>query len=445
MSRLPPRRTLPLVGILLGLSAGASAQEAPRLAIVGLHQAGLDPTAQEAAIDKIAEAVDVVGKADGLETDEVVRAIAGREEVILGDALLANGRTDLLNGKNLYNQAQTEDAINALQSAVEDLSVAVRSTNSVTELWEAWVYLGTAHLQNGNQEVGESCFRAAAALNPDRNPSPAIFPPDVIEAFEAQRGLLQRAAVTLEVTADGAANVFLDGREVGAAPIKLAGVLPGMHHVLAKGENGWGYQLLRVDQSESGTAPGVSLTLGAPVLGTAAESPALRSRQIGGLYRAIGTHANKIDLLLIAGVDQGQLQLQLYSPRADAFSRPVTAPITDSAGSLAAESIPALMDMMGTDGKLLPGQTHPIAIPVGLDSNAHLASLLMDPRQPSSAPVGPIVEEPKKKKSPVVPIVVSVLVAGAAGTGGYFGYEALKSDEPRYAGSVVIGPLSRIP
>ena len=47
----------------------------------------------------------------------------------------------------------------------------------------------------------------------------------------------------------------------------------------------------------------------------------------------------------------------------------------------------------------------------------------------------------KKKKSPVVPIVVGVLVAGAAGTGGYFGYTALSSDEPRYGGSVVIGPF----
>lgn len=446
MSRLHPLGTFPLAGLLLGLAAGASAQEAPRLAIVGLHQAGLDAAAQEAAIDKIAEAVDVVGKADGLETDEVVRAIAGREEVILGDALLANGRTDLLNGKNLYNQAQTEDAIAALQSAVETLSVAVRSTNSVTELWEAWVYLGTAHLQSGNQEVGESCFRAAAALNPDRNPSPAIFPPDVIEVFEAQRGLLQRAAVTLEVSADGPAQVFLDGREIGPAPVKLTGVLPGMHHVLAKGEAAWGYQLLRVDQSETGAAPPASLTLGAPVIGTAAETPALRSRQIGGLYRAIGTHAAKIDLLLIAGVDEGQLYLQLYAPRADAFSKPVTAPITDSAGSLAAENIPALMDMMGTDGRFLPGQTHPIAIPVGLDTNAHLASLLMDPREPSTTgPTGPIITEPEKKKSPVVPIVVSVLIAGAAGTGGYFGYEALKSDEPRFGGQVVIGPLSRLP
>ncbi len=438
---------LAFLSTLLWLALPAHAQEAPRLAIVGLHQAGLDEAAQEAAIARIAEAVDVTGKADGLETQDVVKAITGREEVILAEALLANGRQDLVNGKNLYNQAQTDKAISALQSAVEDLSVAVRATNSVKELWEAWIYLGTAHMQAGNQDVANSCFGAAAALNPDRNPNPALFPPDMTAAFETQRKLLAAAAVSFQITASADATLFLDGREIGKAPASVQGVYPGMHHVVAKGNGTYGYNLVRIEQTADNTAPNVELTLGAPVIGTAAESPYLRNRQIAGLYRALGTHVNNVDLLLIAGVENTEMQLQLYSPRADAFSVPVSFALTDSAGEAAADNIPTLMDLVSPSGKIL--QTQPLALSVGLDANGHLAALLMDPRKvqsvspqpgPGGSPTGPVV---KKKKSPVVPIIVSVLVAGAAGTGGYFTYNALKSDEPKFGGSVVIGPLSR--
>lgn len=434
-----------VIGTLIGLATPAWAQDdAPRLAIVGLHQEGLDPVAQEAAVGKIAEAVDVTGKADGMETDDLVRAISGREEVILADALLANGRQDLLNGKNLYNQAQTEDAITALQSAVETLSVAVRATNSVQELWEAWVYLGTAHLQAGDAETAESCFRAAAALNPDRNPNAAFFPPDVVAAFNNQRTVLSQAAVTFTITAGEGSTIFMDGREIGSSPAAVAGVYPGMHHIVAKGEGVYGYELVRVDQAPDGKAPDVALAMGEPVLGSGADSPFMRSRQIAGLYEALGKHADDVDLLLLAGVEQSQLHLQLYSPLANAFSNPVRAALTDSAGDLAANNIPTLMEMVTTDGKIMPDKIHPTAVALGLDTNAHLASLLLDPREPAALTSNePVVGPPPKKKSPVVPIIVGVLAAGAAGTGGYFGYTALRGDDPRYGGSVVIGPLAR--
>lgn len=433
------------IGILAGLALPAQAQDAPRMAIVGLHQDGLDEAAQQLAISKMAEAVDITGKADGLETNELVKAITGREEVILADALLANGRQDLLNGKNLYNQAQTDEAINALQSAVEDLSLAVRATNSVKELWEAWVYLGTAQLQKGDTEIAHSSFRAAAALNPDRNLNEALFPPDVVAAFKGQKALLSKAAVTFKIAADGDAVIFMDGREIGPAPVSVAGIYPGMHHVVAKGDGVHGYQLVRVEQAPEGKAPDVSLALGQPVIGGAAESDFLRSRQIAGLYRALGTHAQDVDLLLLAGKHDSQLKMQLYAPQADAFSKPVYAALDNSAGDIAANEIPALMAMVSNDGKILPESTDPIPQPFRLDANNHLASLLMDPRKPEAnvVVVNQPPPEPTKRKSPVVPIIIGVVAAGAVGTGSYLGYNALSGDTPRYGGTVVIGPLSR--
>ena len=125
------------IGILLATST-AYAQDAPRLAVVGLHQSEVNAEAQEQLVSDLVEAVDATGKADGLDTEEFVVAITGREEIILKQALLGAGQDALANGKNLYNQAQTEDAIYELQVAVEQLGMAVGATNTTTDLWEAW-------------------------------------------------------------------------------------------------------------------------------------------------------------------------------------------------------------------------------------------------------------------------------------------------------------------
>lgn len=435
-------RLATLCTLFLPITAFAQS-ETPRMAIVGLHEVTLDLATQETLVTDLAEAVDITGKADGLETGEIEAAIRGREEVIVESALLAGGRSSLTNGKNLINSAQPEDAVYALQEAVESLSIAVQSTNDTKELWEAWVYLGAAQLATGQAEGAEASFRAAAALNPDRDPNPAVFPPDVVGSFDSQRELLRKVPMRLSVKVDQDSTVFLDGREMGQAPVVLEGVLPGMHHVVAVGEGQRAYQLLRVEAAENGEGGDVDLTLGAPVLGNSAESALARSRQIGGLYRALGDNADDVDFVLLAGTNDGQLHMQLYAPATDAFSKPMSLPYADSPADEAVATVPLLMSLVTADGKLPSDSTNPLPSPLSLGANSYLSSILMDPRE------APVITSSSpatltKKSSPVVPIIVGVLAASAAGTGGYllFGPGSTDPGNP-YQGFVTVGPLGR--
>jgi tetratricopeptide (TPR) repeat protein len=433
---------LVLLGTLLFTSAAFAQDDAARLAVVGLHQPDLSPEQQAAAISALTEAVDVSGKADGLETDLVAEAIRGREEIILQEALLANGRADLLNGKNAYNQASTDEAITNLQSAVESLSVAVAATNDTKDLWEAWVYLGTAHLQAENEMAAQISYRAAVALNPDRSPNPATFPPDVTALYETQRALLKLSAipVTIQIEGEGEADISMDSIERGAAPVTIEGVLPGMHHVVAKGDGTYAHQLVRVEQVEAENGPVVVLQPGPPQIGASAETTLQRSRQITGLYRALGAHAKDVDLVLLAGTVDEQLHLQLYAPAADAFSRAIVVPYQDDAVDEAAAAMPELMTLVTNDGKLPSDAVAALAAPLQLHSNSHLARMLMDPSA-AALLVDTTLESPTKKRSPVVPIVVGILAASAAGTGGYLGYNALRGDTGTYGGSISVGPF----
>lgn len=430
------------IGILLATST-AYAQDAPRLAVVGLHQSEVNAEAQEQLVSDLVEAVDATGKADGLDTEEFVVAITGREEIILKQALLGAGQDALTNGKNLYNQAQTEDAIYELQVAVEQLGMAVGATNTTTDLWEAWVYLATAHLTSDDQEAADIGFRSAAALNSSRVPNGAIFPPNVVEAYETARDALKGQAITLNIAADAEATVFVDGTEVGPSPAAVDGLLPGIHHIVAKGDGTQAYKLLMVKPSAE--AQTLKLGLGAPNIAQSSASSPGRSRQAAQLYRAIGSNARDLDLILLAGTDDGLLHLQLYAPSNDAFSKAMSIPFADTANDEAAQTIPLLMNFVDATGRISDANTSPLAVPLHLDSNVHLSSLLLDPRE-----VKPVVITNNEigaavvtKRSPVVPILISILAASAAGTGGYLGYSALTNDAPKYDGNVVIGPLAR--
>ena len=252
-------------------------------------------------------------------------------------------------------------------------------------------------------------------------------------------------AVSLKIQIDSEATIFLDGVEKGSQTVSLDGVLPGMHHIVAMGPGGYAYKLVRVEQSPTGAAPDVVLALGPPVLGAAGDSPIARGRQIAGLYRALGAHAQDVELFLLAGTDEGQLHVQLYAPAADAFSAPLVLEPSDGIVDATVQAMPGLLENITQDGKINADATSPVAAPLWLDANQHLASMLLDPRG-SQAQTIPPPPTTQTKKSPVVPILAGVLTAGALGAGGYLGYNALSgggSDDGQYKGVVIIGPISR--
>jgi hypothetical protein len=419
---------------------------------VGLHQASLDLTDQQRAIDALVAAIEATGRFDALPLTEVASTIAGRESVIVEEGLLAEARQDLATGKSAYNQAATEDAIAALESAIQRFLGAFAATNDTTDLWEAYVTLGSAQLQGDppDEVAARLAFTEAVALAPTRPLNPALYPPNVVELFNTVQGQVATAGSSVELVADGASTIWLDGVLKGPSPQSVTGVPPGTHHALARGTNTQGYVRFELrppagaadPNLPAGTPKTIPVTLGPVGLGDAAASAVGRSNQIASLYQALGNRADGLDYVLIAGVSDSLLILQLLSTKSDTFSKAMELPYTGDADDEAAQAIPLLLGGVDAAGSFTA--VAPVPGPLDLSSNASLASLLT--AQVSPIPVGgPLPEtgddddgkgDGKKSKLPLVLGLVggSLLVAGGA-TGGYLWLQG--SDDPNQ-GAVVI-------
>jgi hypothetical protein len=359
----------------------------PTIAIVGIHQPGTDVTAEDAAVAKMVSAIESGGRFDALDKVEFATSIRGREDIILEDAFVGPGRRPLENGRLLYEGANPQEALPALQEAIENLSASMATAKSAKDLWEAYVYLGVVSAALDDTAGEKAAFAAAVALAPARNPSTAKFPPDVIETFEGVRkGVLGKPGV-LTVTADQpGARIFLNGEEVGVAPVVLQKVYAGTSHVTARGEHGaTAYQAVKLDPGGAAT---VQLALAAPTLGTGGESKNARSRRAGALYRAIGERSNA-SLVLLAGTFEDRLYLQLYSAAADGFSTPLSVPFTDDAADEAVAAVPTLLEMINADGSLAVQDQAAAAVPLDVGANPLLASMLLNPEKPAIVDLPP--------------------------------------------------------
>jgi hypothetical protein len=428
-------------GILL-LPQLALAADLPKVAVVGVHQATLEEAAQNKVAAAVAKALDEGGAVDGLSPSEVARTLAGREGIVLEQGLLAEGRELLASARTLYINAQSEEAIPLLQQAITALENGVAGANSVRDLWEAWVYLGACHRQADAGPAAEQAFRAASALAPTRLPDSAAFPPDLIEAYRGALASLQAQAVDLVIQTEPKAQVWVDGELKGVAPLVVKGALPGTHYLVVRGEQGQAYQKLTV---AAGDATPVSAPLKAPSLGQPAASASGRARQAGALYKAIGRHATDVDLLLLAGTDGNNLQLQLYAPKTESFGTLLSTPVQADVGAQIEGSLPTLLEQIDDQGQLLPNARAPLAASLDLATNPLLARLLTQPAPVLAvAPVGPTEEDSGKSKKGLMwgliggGIGVAVLGTGGAllATGAFAGPE-----EPVQAGTITIGPF----
>ncbi|MFT7521610.1 MAG: tetratricopeptide (TPR) repeat protein [Kiritimatiellia bacterium] len=375
-------RLLFLLATMVSTSALAAKGETT-IAVVGLHQSGLTTEQQSKAIAQIVQAIESRKGFDALDETQVAWAITGREEIVLQEAFLGPGRRLLEDGKILHNQAQPEDAILTLQDAAETLLGGMTSANASRDLWETWVYLGSSHLAVGDEDEAKNAFATAVALNPEREPNPAKLSPLVVQGYaEALRNALKTPGeLSVKVTSEAA--VFINEREIGTAPAHTAGLAPGQVHVFVRGPDGANsYRAVNV---VAGEHTKVELTLGQARLGKPAQSNFARSQQTTNLYKAIGKQC-KVDLVLVVGnTEDSKLAMQLYSPIADTFSRPLDLALGDSAAKVAAASVGQLLEVVTSEGNIASIATTPSAAPLDIGSNVLLTQILLAPL-PSQAP-----------------------------------------------------------
>jgi len=430
---------------------GASAAE---IAVIGIHDPALDLAAQEARVRELVAVVEAGGRHDGLLPAEVAARYAGREDLILQEAFLKEGRRRMEDGRLLYQQADADGAVDVLENAVRTLEENVRWSRSVRDLWEAWMLLGTARLASGNEAGGHDAIASALAIHPARRPDPATFPPDVIEAWESERDTAAGEAAKVLVAVDvPGSRVWIDGRDAGASPLTVSGMLPGRHFVHARTATGAvGFTVVEV-------APGVDqpvrVATAAAVLGAPARGTGSRSAQIGALYEAVGRYTG-VDLILMVGTIDGVPELQLFAPESDSFDKPVVLAATSSSADVSA-ALASLIERIPGDGSLPASDTAYTALPFDVSTNRVLARDLYAPTVVSPpvptpatpdpvAPTLPVVEierDPKLRWPVWLGIGLGTAAAAAGATALALVLTGPDAEPPSAGGTITIGPPLR--
>ncbi len=411
------------------LTSVAYSADRPTIAVVGMHHQGFDVDQQARAIRLLVRAIEDTGDFEPLDADDVGLRIRGRERVIVEEGLLDVAIEKLYAGKGLYHQASPDGALPTLQAAVGDFLRAMPATNTVTALWEAWVYIGTCHLyaSEPNPEAARVAFQNAAALLPQRPLNAALFPPNVVEAYERERTYLSLFPVRLEIDTDSPATVWVDGVEHGSAPVSVTGLVPGEHHVVARGQGTLGYAIVGVDvPEEQGGAPqsarpetikDVKVSMRRPLLGQAADSRVGRSQQTSSLYHALANRSADIDYVLMVGVDATTLFLQLLDARTEALSKTLELDRMDALDPAlhAVEELPRLLELIGDGARLTA--TIGAAAPLDVGANSQLALLLLQPTDYVLDP--PRASLKRRRRNRVIGVVTGFVLAGAGATAGF--------------------------
>lgn len=363
------------------LLPSARAADLPEVAVVGIHAEGLSGEAGAEAATRLAEALDETGKVDGLAGAEVSRRLAGKESLVVDRYALGPGRERLNEAKVLFAQANVDDAIPRFEEAARLLTEGLRVSTDARELHDALIALGQAYVGLGNPDAARRVFARLVVIDPGRTLDPVKNSPDVIAAFsQAREEVNAQASALLSVTASSAAQVWVDGRALGAAPVTNSRLPPGDHHLLVRAEDGatWVGEV----KLGPGEAKNVDARLGARALGQPASDASGRGRQARELYRGVGEYVGTSLVLLAGEVGDGQVAVQLYSPRTGSFSRPLTGEAGRDPATAVVDLVPALVAYVGENGDVRADRVGTQVLALDVADNAHLAGLLFDPPEP---------------------------------------------------------------
>lgn len=350
----------------------------PEIVVVGMHVPGLIGQAPMEAADRLAKAVDETGKADGLAPAEVSKLIAGRESLILDTYALGPGRERLKEGTVLYERAQPDQAIPVLSDAVRLLENGLAVSTDSRDLLDALMTLGLAQVGMGEDEPSRQTFLRAVLLDPSRQLDTVRYSPDVVDVYESVRKEVNAETPgRLNLTASMDANVWIDGRAIGATPQRGLEVAPGEHYILVRAQNGASqYSAVEV---RSGETKDIDALLQVRSIGTVAADAAGRSKQTRELYKGVGAYVGDAVVLLAGVTPDGKVGVQLYSPQSGNFSRALTAEAGSDPVGATLDLVPTVVGYLGENGDIRTDRVSPQVLSLDLGANEVLAGMLYDP------------------------------------------------------------------
>jgi hypothetical protein len=209
--------------------------------------------------------------------------------------------------KESVDDADLEKAAKSLEKAVKLLEDNADALPDLRLLPEAYLQAGVVYFQDGREDDGDELLNKAVHLDPERRLDPADYPPVFIRVYDRARfNVLRRPRARIEVKAPQGSSVFLDGRNVGKAPVNLEEALPGVHWIRVE-RPGEPVLVRKVDARSKQTTV---VELGAPAA-PADEAPAadaaagIAANQVAAEHvaqlRAAGTKAGA-DLVLFGGI-----------------------------------------------------------------------------------------------------------------------------------------------
>lgn len=146
---------------------------------------------------------------------------------------IARARQRLAEGRDAYLNLDLERAILLLRGAVDDFDHAAAALESPIDLGDALLLLGASLAFNGQARDATRVFTRLHVQMPHITPDPNVFPPDVIDRFEAARPRDHAdpsASITIESDPPGAI-AYVDFVARGVTPITVGGLRGGDHVV----------------------------------------------------------------------------------------------------------------------------------------------------------------------------------------------------------------------
>ena len=143
--------------------------------------------------------------------------------------LLADARGRYLEGDFQEAVVQSAEAMKRF----EDRFAYAPSTDAWAAYAEVQLVRALALRRLGKEKEADDAFERLAALLPDYVPDPGLAPPKVASRYQAVlKALQEKPKVAIDVASRPAgAEIVVDGRKVGAAPLVVPDLLPGVHFV----------------------------------------------------------------------------------------------------------------------------------------------------------------------------------------------------------------------
>ncbi len=222
-----PLRWWPLVAVCLVLWSPAAAQDRRITVFAG----SLSPSHRKAALVAQSQMRRTLERLPGYELGGIFRALdpARAQEQ---RELLDRGERHVTDGRDLLSLGKPEEAKRDLEAGLEALEGGLILMDDPGPLVEAHQLLGEIALQGGDEEGARRSFLEAISLDLRARLDGGIHTPDARSLYDELRKEVARTRGRLAVSSSPpGGTVFVDGRVVGIAPVRIKVRPTGTHLV----------------------------------------------------------------------------------------------------------------------------------------------------------------------------------------------------------------------